>query len=111
MAVFRRHHRGMALYVAVCATATIVTVLALGAMAVVLLERKQAVAINNRLCARANARSAVELALAALNSNSNWRSVYSNNVEPTPVSLGANGAGTLSWKLVDADGSLADADT
>lgn len=100
----------MALYVSVCATATIVSVLALSAMAVVRLERKQAVSVDARLAARTNARSAVELALRALNNNASWRSSYSHNVETTPVSLGAQGTGTLSWKLYDSDGSLSDAD-
>lgn len=102
--------RGVALYVSVLATATIVSVLALSAVAVVRLERKQAEAINARLAARANARSAVELALRVLNNDSNWRTTYANNAETTPVSLGPNGAGTLSWKLFDVDGNLTNAD-
>lgn len=102
--------RGVALYVSVLATATIVSVLALSAVAVVRLERKQAETINARLAARSNARSAAELALRVLNNNSSWRSTYANNTETTPVALGANAAGTLSWKLLDVDGDLTNAD-
>lgn len=88
----------------------IVSALALSAIAVVRIERKQADVQADRLSARTHARSAVELALAQLNINPNWRTDYSNNVESTPVSLGSNSRGALSWKLVDADGSLTNAD-
>ncbi|RIK79177.1 MAG: hypothetical protein DCC67_10765 [Planctomycetota bacterium] len=101
----------MAIYISVAATATIVSALALTAMSVARLERKQAVAVNNRLAARCNARSGVELALRLLANNANWRSTYVNGVETTARTLGANGLGTVSWKLSDSDGNLANADS
>jgi hypothetical protein len=105
-----RDRRGMALYIAVVSTTTIVSVLALSAMAVVRIERKQAVAIEDRMTARSNARSAVELALVALANDSNWRNTYSSGVETTPLSLGPSARGTISWKLSDADNNLKNAD-
>ncbi|MCC6494335.1 MAG: hypothetical protein IT424_15090 [Pirellulales bacterium] len=101
---------GMALYVAVSATATIVSVLALTSMAVVRLERKQAQAVQDRFLARSNARSAVELALKAIGNDPSWRTAYGNNVETSRFSAGPDGTGTLSWKLIDSDGSIANAD-
>ena len=89
----------------------IVSVLALAALSVVRIERKQATTINNRLIARTHARSAVELALKSINSNTSWRTAYSNGVETPTVTLGSNSTGTLSWAVRDSDGSLTNADT
>jgi hypothetical protein len=51
------------------------------------------------------ATSAVEHALAKINSTSNWRSLYTNN---TPIADIAAGRGTFAWKFVDEiDGILA----
>jgi Tfp pilus assembly protein PilX len=102
--------RGAALYVAVTATAMVVSVLALGALSVVRIERRQATTINNRLIARTHARSAVELALRSIANDSNWRTTYANNVETARQSLGANSTGTVSWVLTDVDGSLTNVD-
>src|SRR5688572_13897146 len=102
--------RGSALYVAVTATAMIVSVLALTALSVVRIERRQATTINSRLIARTHARSAVELALKSINNNASWRTAYTSGVETPTVSLGSNSTGTLSWSLSDSDGSLTNAD-
>ena len=104
-----RSRRGFALYVAVLSTTLIVSVLGLTALTVVRIERKEASAIKQRLTARSYARSAVELGLAAVSSDSTWRSQYQNNVETVVQPLGPTG--TVSWVLSDVDGSLADADT
>jgi Tfp pilus assembly protein PilX len=88
--------RGAALYVAVTATAMVVSVLALGALSIVRIERRQATTINTRLIARTLARSAVELALRTMANNANWRTAYANNVEWPQLSLGANSTGTVS---------------
>ncbi|MBA3484664.1 MAG: hypothetical protein H0T51_22905 [Pirellulales bacterium] len=106
----QRIRRGAALYVAVTGTAMIVSVLALSSMAIVRIERRQAVAVNSGLVARANARSAVELALLRINSTPAWRTTYSNNVETAAKPLGAASDGTVSWKLRDSDGDLDNSD-
>ncbi|HYO26327.1 MAG TPA: hypothetical protein VEQ85_15405 [Lacipirellulaceae bacterium] len=103
--------RGAAVYMAVLSTTLIVSVLGLTAAAIVRVERREVTAINNRLAARSNARSAVELALRRIASDSNWRMTYANGVETTAQSLGASARGTVSFKLVDSDGSLTDSDT
>jgi hypothetical protein len=103
--------RGAALYVAVTATTAIVSVLALASLSVVRIERREAVTINNRLIARTHARSAVELALKAINNNASWRTAYTNGVETAGLSLGTNSVGTVSWSVSDTDGSLTNLDT
>ena len=106
----QRRRRGAALYVAVTGTAMVVSVLAMSSMAIVRIERRQATAINTRLIARANARSAVELAVQRINAMPAWRTTYFNNVETPALSLGAGILGTASWKLADSDGELDDSD-
>jgi hypothetical protein len=101
----------MAIYVYVVSTATLVSLLALAGSAVMRIERRQATALSNRLTARSHAHSAVELALRAMKTNTSWRTTYTNGVQTTPVSLDTGAAGTVSWTLQDADGSLTNADT
>jgi hypothetical protein len=107
----QRTRRGSAMFVAVTATAMIVSVLALAALSIVRIERRQATTINNRLIARTNARSAVELALHEIGANSTWRTDHANGVETTPRSLGVSATGSVSWILWDEDGSLTNVDT
>jgi Tfp pilus assembly protein PilX len=102
--------RGAALYVAVTGTTMIVSVLGLSAMAIVRIERQQAMSVNARQIARSHARSAVELGLQRINSNPSWRTIYSNGVETTVPALGNNSIGSVSWSLSDADGDLANSD-
>ncbi len=101
----------MALYIMVMSTALIVSLLGLAGLTIVRIERKQASSMNDRVIARSNARSAVDLALRVIANDSGWRTTYTNGVETTPQSLGPNGTGTVSWVLEDTDGSLSDADT
>jgi Tfp pilus assembly protein PilX len=107
----QRTRCGAAMFVAVTATAMIVSVLALAALTVVRIERRQATSINNRLIARTHARSAVELALQKIGNNSTWRTDHANGVETTRLLLGSSATGTVSWILRDEDGSLTNADS
>ncbi len=102
--------RGAALYVAVTGTTMIVSVLALSAMAIVRIERQQAVSTNERQIARSHARSGVELALQRINSDPSWRSNYANGVETTVPSLGNSSSGSISWSLSDTDADLDNSD-
>jgi len=108
----RKSHprRGTALFLAVLSTAFIVALLGLAGLSIVRIERKQIAAGNDRAVATVNARSAIELAMRTISTNSNWRSTYTNGVETSPLSLGSNGRGTLSWILSDTDGDLTNAD-
>jgi hypothetical protein len=102
--------RGAALYVAVTGTTMIVSVLGLSAMAIVRIERQQATLMNARQIARSHCRSGVELALLRINTDPSWRSNFTSGVETTAQSLGSASTGTVSWKLQDSDGNLANSD-
>ncbi|MDA1017122.1 MAG: hypothetical protein O3A00_22015 [Planctomycetota bacterium] len=103
--------RGAALYMIVLTVAMIVSVLGLAGLKVARIERKRATSDGDMLHARANARSAVELALRVIANDSNWRTTHTNSVETALQSLGTNATGTVSWVLEDSDGSLTDTDT
>jgi hypothetical protein len=92
-------------------TALIVSLLGITGLTLESVERKQTSIMNDRLFARSNARSAVELALLVIANDSDWRNTYTNGQETTPQLLGASEYGTVSWVLEDSDGSLTDADT
>lgn len=102
--------KGAGLYVMVLSTSLIVSLIGLTGLTIVRIERDRAANAADLLMARTNARTAVELALKVINSNSNWRYTYSNGVETTPQSLGSEAAGTLSWIVQDSDGNLTDND-
>ena len=100
--------RGMSLYLTVMSTALTVSLFGLSGLTIVRIERKQTATSTEILDARANAASAVELALRVIANDPNWRTTYTSGVETTPKPLG--GSGTVSWMLVDSDGNLTDAD-
>ncbi len=102
---------GAALYLAVLSTALITSALGLAALLLVRTERRTTSLGSDLLEARVNARTAVELATRVIANDSSYRTTYSNGVETSPVSLGSDANGTVSWILEDSDGSLADADT
>lgn len=99
----QRCSRGGFLYVAVMGTATLVAMIALTGLHVARLYLRAAVSEGERVQAQMLASSAVEHAIAAINSNANWESDYSLNVE-YPSGGVSVGAGSFSWKLVDAGG-------
>lgn len=107
----RSQRRGMSLYVTVLTTAFIVSILALTGLNVVRIERRKASNVNDRIAARANARSAVELALCVIAKDSDWRTTFNSGQETTALNLGNASSGTVSWILSDSDGSLTDGDT
>lgn len=106
----QHRRRGAALYITVMSTALLVSLLGLAGLTVMRIEHQQSQAETQVLAARCNARSAVELALARIDSDSNWRSTSTNGVESARVSLGPGHTGTLSFMFVDSDGSLNDPD-
>ena len=106
-----RRPRGAALYVLVLSVSLVVSLVGMAGLAVVRIERQRAAAAGELLRARANARSAVELALAVIHSDPDWRTRFTNAVETPPQTLVPGGKGAVSWILQDSDGSLAVPDT
>jgi hypothetical protein len=100
----------MAIYLYVTGTTLIVSLLAMATMAVMRIERRQASALDDRVIARSNARSAVELALRVISDNSAWRTDYDHGVESTRLSVGTAKQGTISWVITDDDGDLVNGD-
>jgi hypothetical protein len=104
----KRAKRQGSIYVAVLGVAVIVAICAMAGMHLARIDLKNAVHNNNLQEAQLLANSSVELAVSSMNcsptDNNQWRTKFTNNVEPTPVSIG-NGA--MSFKLVDDDGDLA----
>jgi hypothetical protein len=103
----RPHRRTGSLYIAVMGVATIVSIIGFLAITLARAKLKAADDENDRRIACLLALSAVEIAISDINANPSWRSTYVNNVEypSTPITLGG---GTLTVKLVDVDGNLAD---
>ncbi len=108
---FPRARSGIALYVTVAGVAMLVSVLGLAGLTLVSVERRQNETAGGTGFTRLNARSAVALGLARINEVANWRTTFANGTEMAAQTLGPSSTGTLSWKLVDTDGSLSLPDT
>lgn len=99
----RRGRRG-SVYVFVLGAGMLLAVAGMALLTTAQITLRSAVAGDDGDEAAALAESGVELALARINANANWRTAYSSNVEVTPCTLGR---GTVGFKLVDeTDGSL-----
>lgn len=95
------------MYIAVLGVAMIVAVCALAGMHLARSELQGARRGNDLHRARWLAASAVEQAVAAMNhaplDDGQWRTAFDHDVETEPIAVGG---GTMSFKLVDDDGSL-----
>lgn len=92
--------RSGSLYIAVLGVSLLVSMMTLCAMRLALTQIRVAQDETDRRIARKLASSAIELAMAEFNSNTNWQTDYTFDIEyPTP-GISING-GTLTWKLVD----------
>lgn len=100
----RTHRRGST-YIAVISVAVIVSIIGFAGIHVARVQMRSVEADNDTKRAKLLARAAVEQAIANMNQNASWRSNYTNNVETAPINFGG---GTISFKLVDPDGNLAD---
>lgn len=96
---------------AVLATALLVTVLGLSGLIAVGVQRRESVALRDRIAARILARSATQLALARINQDPNWRTTYPSGIESVRVAMGDALGGAVSWIVADDDGSLSDPDS
>ncbi|MCA8990188.1 MAG: hypothetical protein KDA78_21245, partial [Planctomycetaceae bacterium] len=103
--------RGAALYLAVMGVSLLVSLLGLAGLKLVQLERHQIQQQNNRIAASQYAGTALALAKLKMQNDPNWRTTYANGVESPLYPLDSSGRGTISWRLVDTDGSLSDRDT
>ncbi|TWT32374.1 hypothetical protein KOR34_41370 [Posidoniimonas corsicana] len=103
--------RGAALYVAVMATALMVTLLGLAGLAKVQIQRREATELADRIAAREAANGAAGLALINIAADNNWRTNYASGVESTPLAIGGARGATVSWVMVDSDGDLTNQDT
>jgi hypothetical protein len=97
-------------YILVMGAASIISVIGLSGMMVVRLQQRSAAMSNDWNEAGILAQSGIELGIARINADPNWRTTYANNTECAPIALGN---GNLTFKLVDAalgtpggDGSL-----
>jgi len=92
------------IYAVVLAMAILVSLIGLSAVAVGRINLRTAAAGGDSSSAELLALSAIEHGIAVLNSDSNWRSNYANDVECAPIALGP---GSFTWKLRDEiDGDL-----
>lgn len=104
---FTAHIRAGYLYVAVMITATLVGLVGLSAVSVARLNLRTTTRTSDSSSADFLAQSAVEHALAVMKNDPAWRTTYQNNVEYPGTPIAMNG-GTVTWKLIDVDGSLLD---
>jgi len=110
MASIRRHRfkRPGSIYLMVLASSMILTTIGLGALLAIRVQRRSTQMTRDTAEARLCAQSAVELGLLFVQTNPNWRSVWSNGTWISEQSLGK---GTYSLKGVDPDdGDLADSE-
>ncbi len=90
--------RGAVLYLTIFGLSSIVAVAALYAIADTVSRTRRNSESGSIADAGALAYSAVERAIAIINTNPAWRTTYLNNVEGPQLTLGS---GTISWKVVD----------
>ena len=110
MALKRLHrcHRQGSVYVMVLASSMILTTIGLGALLAIRVQRRSNQMTQDMAEARLHAQSAVELGLLFVQTDPNWRSVWSNGMWMSDQSLDD---GTYSIKGVDPDdGDLADSE-
>ena len=101
----RRSARRGSTYIAVIGVAVIVSIIGFAGIHIARVQMRSVEADNDTRRAKLLARAAVEQAIANMNQSSSWRTSYTNNVETAPINFGG---GTISFKLVDPDGDLAD---
>ena len=93
-------------YLAVMGVAMIVSIVGMVTMHVARLQLKSTTNSHDLAEACSLAQSGVEFGMGNIDFVSNWRSTFINNVEKSPAI--AVGNGTMTYKLVDADGDLDD---
>jgi len=87
--------------------ATVVSIIGFSAMTLARMKLKSAQSGNESTEAVILSQSAIEYAMANIHENSSWRNDYAGSTEVPGTPL-AVGNGTVTFKLVDDDGSLSD---
>lgn len=106
----RRGRRGI-VYVAVMGTALIISIMTLAALHVVRIELRATGGLDRMTSAHNAANAAVELAIAKIRAESNWRTAYTSGQEwPLNSWTTWDARSKLKFVLVDDDGNLADND-
>lgn len=91
-------------YLLVLSTAMLVTIIGAGGLLALRAQRQAAIAQQDANAARLLAQSAVDVALAIMETQPDWRTLYAHN---SWSHSRAAGSGTLNFKYIDdADGSL-----
>ena len=96
----KRSQRRGSLYIAVLGTTMIVAMIALAAMQVARLNLRATTGGTDAAEAQLLADSAVEMALAMINNQENWRTLFASNVE-FPATAIPLGRGTITWRIVE----------
>lgn len=107
----RRAGRRGVVYVAVMGVALIISMMTLAALHVVRIEVRATGGLDLMTAAQNAANAAVELAIARIRADANWRTTYTSGQE-TPQSTWTtwDARSKLKFVLVDDDGNLADND-
>ena len=104
----RRSKRAGYLFVAVLLTSLVVSAMGLVALSVASLRMRSTLDANDYATAHILAKSGIEQGIAAVRSDTSWRTRFVNNAESPSTTLGQ---GTFTWKLVDEDSNLNDDDS
>ncbi len=105
----RYRHRGASLYLVVLAGAFLVSLIGISALTAVRIQRRSAESAGDLIEARFYARSAIDMGLFWIETDSNWRDYHTSGSWADDVPIGT---GTFSLNGVDpGDGNLSDADS
>jgi hypothetical protein len=107
----RIHSRRGSLYTGVLLVSLMVAMIGLASLQIAHVTLRQATDSNTAPSAQILARSAVEFAVLQLRSDPNWRTTYSHNTTYPTSGRIPLGAGTFTFRFLDADGNLADDDS
>jgi hypothetical protein len=105
--------RAGTVYIAVLGVAMIVGVIGICSLHVARLEVREVTTLDDMARARLAARSGMECALATIQSNSLWRTVYTSGTNNSVVFLSnaLTGDDSFQFAFIDSDGDLADEDS
>lgn len=101
-----RRRRGM-MYVLVLGATAIVTTIGLAALLATRIATRDAAEAQDYIAARANARSAMQIALTALQADANWRTTFKAGAILLPTQIGT---GRFSAQIRDTDDGVLDDD-
>lgn len=101
------HQRRGSLYISVMGVTLIVSMIGFSAITIARVHLRRSQNSTDMVEAQKLAFSSVEYAVLSINNDPSWRTTFTNNIESpsTPIPLGN---GTITFKLVDSDGNLAD---